>query len=474
MAKRLLVDGQWCETGATGTVVNPFDGSVVDEIALGGAREMDDAIAAAYEARRPLAALTNAARGLALDKIKDGLAARAEDIARTLCLESGKPIRDARVEVARAVHVFQIAAEEARRFGAGETIPLDRMEASKGRVGIARRFPAGVVGAITPFNFPLNLVAHKVAPALAAACPVVLKPAHQTPLTALMLAEIVHQAALPPGALNVVHTPPAVGEMLATDPRVAVLSFTGSTRVGWNLKSLANQKRVTLELGGNAAVVVHDDADLPFAVSRCVVGAFSYSGQVCISVQRIFVHASVFDDFLALFLDGARKLKMGDPLDEATDYGPLMLDDATQRTEKWVREATDGGAKLILGDGRADGRWFRPTVLTGTTTAMAVNNEEVFAPVVTIEKYDDFDDALARVNDSPYGLQAGIFTRDVNKLFRAFETLEVGGVIANDAPTYRMDHMPYGGVKNSGFGREGVKYAMEEMTELRLLALNLT
>lgn len=474
MTKPLFINGAWRETGEVQTVTNPFDGSAVGQIALGGEREMDDAIAAAFAARRPLAALTNVARGMALDKIKDGLAARAEEIARTLCLESGKPIRDARVEVSRAVHVFQIAAEEARRFGTGETIPLDRMESSAHRVGIARRFPAGVVGAITPFNFPLNLVAHKVAPALAAACPVVLKPAHQTPLTALALAEIVHDAGLPPGAFNVVHTPPAAGEKLATDPRVAVLSFTGSTRVGWRLKSLANQKRVTLELGGSAAVVVHDDADVPFAVSRCVVGAFSYSGQVCISVQRVFVHAAVFDDFLARFLDGARQLKMGNPADETTDLGPLMSEDAARRTETWVREATDGGAKLVLGDGRADGRWFQPTILTNTTAAMAVNSEEVFAPVVTIEKYVDFDDALACVNDSPYGLQAGVFTRDVNRLFRAFETLEVGGVIANDAPTYRIDHMPYGGVKNSGFGREGVRYAMEEMTELRLLALNLT
>lgn len=469
----LLIGGAWTRTGESQPVVNPFDGETIAYVSLGREPQMEAAIAAAHAARRPLAALTNAARADALDEIRARLATGQEELAHALCRESGKPRKDARIEVQRAVHVFQIAAEEARRFGGGEVIPLDRLPASAHRTGLTRRFPAGVVGAITPFNFPLNLVAHKVAPALAVGCPVVLKPAHQTPLTALGLARIVAEAGLPPGAFNVVHAPPTLGEKLATDPRVAVLSFTGSANVGWRLKALANTKRVTLELGGSAAVIVHDDADLAQAASRCVVGAFSYSGQVCISVQRIYVHETVYDQFLDVFLGVARLLTSGDPLDEKTDIGPLISEEAAQRVEAWVQEAVTGGARLRLGTGRAGGRFFAPTLLSDTTPAMTVNREEVFGPVVTVTPYRDFDQALELVNDSPYGLQAGVFTRDVGRLFRAFETLEVGGVIGGDVPTYRIDHMPYGGVKGSGFGREGVRYAMEEMSDLRLLALNL-
>lgn len=469
----LFINGEWMTTDETQPVVNPFTQEVVGHVCLGRESQMDAAITAAFAARRPLADLTNAARGDALDSIRAGLASHQEDLARTLCLESGKPIKDARVEVQRAVHVFQIAAEEARRFGSGEVIPLDRLPSSAHRMGLTRRFPAGVVGAITPFNFPLNLVAHKVAPALAAGCPLVLKPAHQTPMTALALARIFAGAKLPAGAFNVVHTPPNIGESLATDPRVAVLSFTGSANVGWRLKSLANAKRVTLELGGNAAVIVHDDADVSFAAARCVVGAFSYSGQVCISVQRIYVHTAIYEAFLEEFIAGAKNLQAGDPLNEKTDIGPLISEDAAKRIEAWVQEAITDGARLLLGTGRAEGQFVGPTVLSDTTPNMAVNREEVFGPVVTVTPYRDFDEALGRVNDTAYGLQAGVFTQDVGRLFLAFETLEVGGVIGNDVPTYRIDHMPYGGIKGSGFGREGVRYAMEEMSELRLLALNL-
>lgn len=469
----LFINGAWIETNSSEPVINPFNRQVVGRVCLGSARELGEAITAAHAARRPLRALTNAERGDALDTIRTGLTARQDDLARTLCLESGKPIKDARVEVQRAVHVFQIAAEEARRFGGGEVIPLDRLPSSAHRTGLTRRFPAGVVGAITPFNFPLNLVAHKVAPALAAGCPVVLKPAHQTPLTALGLARIVAEAGLPSGAFNVVHAPPATGEMLATDPRVAVLSFTGSAKVGWRLKALANTKRVTLELGGNAAVIVHSDTDVSYAAARCVVGAFSFSGQVCISVQRIYVHEAVFEKFTDDFLAGIMKLRTGDPFDEQTDLGPLISEEAAQRVEREVQAAVAGGARLRLGTGRAEGRYFAPTVISNTTPDMTINRDEVFGPVVTITPFRDYESALERVNDSPYGLQAGVFTRDVGRLFRAFEALEVGGVIGNDVPTYRIDHMPYGGVKGSGFGREGVRYAMEEMSELRLLALNL-
>ncbi len=469
----LYIGGRWQAVTQTEAVTNPYNGEIVGQVSVGGEPQVEAAIAAAHAARAPLANLTNAARGAALDKIREGLTARREAIARTLCAESGKPLKDARVELERALHVFQIAAEEARRFGEGNLIPLERLEGSAGRVGLTRRFPAGVVGAITPFNFPLNLVAHKVAPALAAGCPVVLKPAHQTPLTAFALAEAVDAAGLPPGAFNVIHCAPALGERLATDPRIAVLSFTGSAGVGWELKALANTKRVTLELGGNAAAIVCEDADIPFAAARCVAGAFAYSGQVCISVQRVFVQESVYDAFLDALTEGARQLRAGDPQDEATDIGPLISEDAARRVSEWVREAAAGGARLRLGTGEAEGPFMAPVILTGVPPDARVWTEEAFGPVVCVAPYQDYVDALAEVNASQYGLQAGVFTRDAGRLFEAFRTLEVGGVIGNDAPIYRIDHMPYGGVKNSGFGREGVRYAMEEMTELRLLALNL-
>jgi acyl-CoA reductase-like NAD-dependent aldehyde dehydrogenase len=458
----------------TRPIHSPFDGRVVGTAPLSTEAEARAAIAAAHAAFETTRRLPSFERHRILRAIHDGIAARREAFARGITEEAGKTIRDARTEVDRALLVFSLAADEARRLG-GEALALDLNPASIGRIGIARRFPAGPVGAITPFNFPLNLVAHKVAPALAVGCPVVLKPAEKTPLTALRLGEVIAESGWPAGAFSVLTPaePQTIGSLLATDERIRVLSFTGSARVGWPLKQAANHKRVTLELGGNAAVVVEPDADITYSVARCVTGAFANAGQVCISVQRIFVHRSVFTEWLSAFAQGAGALRIGDPADEATDIGPMISASACDQAEAWIREAVAGGAKTALrGERRSGTTLLGPTILTGTHPEMAVCREEAFAPVAVVEPYDEFEQALAAVNNSRYGLQAGVFTRDVGKLFRAFETLEVGGVIANDVPQYRVDNMPYGGEKDSGCGREGVRYAIEEMTEVRLLALN--
>ncbi|HXI09805.1 MAG TPA: aldehyde dehydrogenase family protein, partial [Thermodesulfobacteriota bacterium] len=330
--------------------------------------------------------------------------------------------------------------------------------------------PVGVVLGISPFNFPLNLVAHKVAPAMASGNPIILKPAQKTPISALLLAEIVTEAGWPAGGVNVVVTTNEMAEKLFSDERVKKLTFTGSAKVGWMLKNRAGAKKVTLELGGNAGAVVHEDSDIEFAAKRCTVGAFAYAGQVCISVQRIYVHRPVFERFKGLFLENCSKLRVGDPLDESTDIGPMIEEAAAVRTEEWVKEAVAGGAKVLAG-GTRNGAFFPPTVLTGTRPSMKVCGEEVFAPVVSLESYESYEEAIEMVNSGLYGLQAGVFTRDIGRIFYAFETLDVGGVVVNDVPTYRVDNMPYGGVKLSGFGREGVRYAIEEMTELKLLAL---
>ena len=394
---------------------------------------------------------------------------REQELASTIALEAGKPVKDARGEVRRAVTTFQLAAEEAKRLG-GEVMPLDVSPGSEGRFGIVRRFPVGPVFGIAPFNFPLNLVAHKVAPAMAAGNPMLLKPSPKTPITALMLGEIVTQAGWPVGGLNIINCTNEDTLAIWQDQRIKKLSFTGSAKVGWMLKAHAGTRKVTLELGGNAGVIVHNDADIGFAARRCTVGAFSNAGQVCISVQRIYVERSVFDAFRDEYLANCRKIKSGDPLDEATELGPMIEEEAAKRTEEWVREAVSDGAKALLG-GTRKGSFMEPTVLTNTKPSMRVCGEEVFAPIVTLEPYDDFEEALKEVNRGLYGLQAGVFTNDMSRVLRAYEALEVGGVIINDIPTYRVDNMPYGGVKMSGFGREGLKYAIEEMTEPRLLVL---
>jgi acyl-CoA reductase-like NAD-dependent aldehyde dehydrogenase len=466
-----LVDGKWIEQGELREVRAPYDGSVIGRVFQGTRQHADAAIAAAVKAFATTRRLPAFERQRVLRRVAQGIAERKDDFSRTLAQEAGKPIKAARTEVERAVFSFTIAAEESTRIY-GEFLPLDWQESTAGRWGIVRRFPLGPVAGITPFNFPLNLVAHKVAPAIASGCPIVIKPAPQTPLSALMLAETVQLAGWPDGGLNVLPLSNEDAGALVTDERLKLISFTGSAAVGWEIKKRAGKKKVVLELGGNAGVIVHSDTDIAYAAERCVAGGFSYAGQTCISVQRILVEHSVYGKFTDLLLAGVAKLKTGDPLEESTDLGPLIRESDAARASDWVQEAVRGGARLLAG-GHRSGPILEPTVLTGTRPEMKVNCQEIFAPVVTVEPYDDFSAALRQVNSSPYGLQAGIFTRDAKLLFQAYEELEVGGVIAGDIPSFRIDHMPYGGIKDSGLGREGLRYAIEEMTEPKLLVMNL-
>jgi len=424
------------------------------------------AAVAAFEQTRRLPAFE---RSAALRKISSGIAARREEIGRLIATESGKPIRDALGEVDRAVLTFRIGAEEAERIG-GEVIPLDLNPASRGRTGIVRRFPIGPIAAISPFNFPLNLAAHKLAPAIASGNPIVLKPPSRDPLTMLTVAEIVAEAGLPAGSVSVLPMTRELGDRMVGDERFKLLTFTGSPEVGWKMKARAGKKRVVLELGGNAGVIVDHSADVDWAVRRIVVGAFSYAGQVCISVQRIFVHEAVWDDFMSRFVQAARGLKVGDPLDPATDVGPMVDAAAVERTASWVAEARSMGGKVLLG-GTADGAYYSPTILTDVPATARVCSAEAFAPLVVVSPFGGFCDAVHAANDSRYGLQAGVFTNDLGHAWSAFEELEVGGVVVNDVPTYRIDNMPYGGSKDSGIGREGVRYAIEDMTELRIMVL---
>jgi glyceraldehyde-3-phosphate dehydrogenase (NADP+) len=465
VGSRRVREGQRCEIRA------PFDQSLAGVTWNATEQEMERAIVETVRAARIMRELPAFRRAQILRGIAAGLEKRKAEIARLLALEAGKPIKAGRLEVDRAVFTFQVGAEEAARIP-GEVLPLDLMESAAGRLAITRRFPLGPIAAITPFNFPVNLVAHKAAPAIAAGCALQLKPAPQTPLAALMLNEIALEAGLPEGAWNTVPCTNDVAGKMVEDDRLKMLTFTGSAAVGWALKQRAGKKRVTLELGGNAGVVVHKDADLDYAAERCVFGGFSYAGQSCISVQRIFVHRDVETAFLGKLVSRVKALKTGDPLDETTDVGPLIRPADAHRVQSWLAEATTAGAQIVAGGGR-DGSVVEPTVLTHTHPKMKVNCQEVFAPVITVSPYDDFESALAEINDSPFGLQAGVFTRDVNAIFSAYRKLEVGGVIAGDVPTFRVDHMPYGGTKDSGLGREGVRYAIEEMTEPKLLVLNL-
>lgn len=467
----LLINGRWQASRHVREIHSPYDRSVVGKVHFASAEQVEEALAAADNAFQKTRRLSSHERSAALEKISGDIKARKEELARSITLQSGKVIRDARAEVDRAVMTFDIASEEAKRLG-GELIPLDLSPQTSKRWGLTRRFPIGVVTAITPFNFPLNLVAHKVAPALASGNAVVLRPASQVPITSLLLGEIVAGTDYPPGGLNVVPAGYKESEILLTDDVVKKVTFTGSPAVGWELKKKAYQKKVTLELGGNAAVIVEPDADLEFAIPRVVTGSFGYSGQVCISVQRLFLHEKIYDKFLADLVARARRLKLGDPLEEDTDIGPMITLEAAKQTEEWIQEAVGIGARVACG-GRRDGAVFEPTILENVIPDMRISWLEAFAPVVVVYPYSDFSNALESVNYSIYGLQAGVFTNDLRKAFEAHEVLDVGGVIINDVPTFRIDHMPYGGMKQSGTGREGIRYAIEEMTELKLLALNL-
>jgi acyl-CoA reductase-like NAD-dependent aldehyde dehydrogenase len=424
------------------------------------------AAVAAFDVTRKMPAYE---RGRILREISAGIKARREELAQLIGREAGKPIRDALVEVDRAVLTFRLGAEEAERM-TGELIPLDLMPASKDRVGVTRRFPIGPIAAISPFNFPLNLAAHKLSPAIASGNPIVLKPPSKDPLTMLTVAEIIDAAGVPEGMVSVLPMTRELGDRMVADERFKLLTFTGSPSVGWRMKERAGKKKVVLELGGNAGVIVDQTADLDWAVRRSVVGAFAYSGQVCISVQRMFVHEAVWDDFMSRFLDAVAGLKVGDPLDPTTDVGPMVDAAQAARTQQWVDEAVAAGGRILAG-GTADGTFFAPTVLTDVPLEARVCSSEAFAPLVVATKASSLDDAISRVNDSAFGLQTGVFTNDLAGAWRAFGELEVGGVIVNDIPTYRIDHMPYGGVKDSGLGREGLRWAIEDMTELRIMVL---
>ncbi len=465
-----VVGGEPVQTGDAVEIRSPYDGSPVAVVHRAGPAEVERAIAAATEAFAVTRRLASWQRAEVLQGIAAGLAERREEIARTIALEAGKPIKIARVEVDRAGFTFTVAAEEAKR-NYGEIVPLDWLPGNDGRVAHVRRVPLGPIVGITPFNFPLNLVAHKVAPALAAGNPIVVRPASQTPVTALKLAEIVTEAGWPAGAFSVVPCSTGTAAPLVEDDRIKLLTFTGSPVVGWGLKARAGRKRVTLELGGNAAVIVNADADVDYALERIVWGGFAYAGQTCISVQRVYVHTSLYDAFTAELARRVEALRTGDPLGEDTDVGPLIDAAALERVERWIEEARAGGADVLTGGGR-DGSVWRPTVLTGLREEMRVSCEEVFAPVVGVFAFDDVEHAIDAAGRSEFGLQAGLFTNDMRVVEAAFDRIEVGGLMVNDVSTYRIDHMPYGGVKSSGLGREGLRYAIEEMTELKLLTLN--
>ena len=466
----LLCGKEWNE-GEVLEVHSPWDGGVIGRATVATRADARQAVNHAVASIRRTRALPRWKRREILEDITASLIEQKDRFAHLIVAEAGKPVRLARAEVDRAILTFKTAAEEAARLG-GESIPLDLTEGNEGRWGLVQRFPVGTVLAITPANFPLNLVAHKVAPAMAAGCPIILKPSPQTPFTALALGELVLKAGWPQDAIAILPLENADTAWLAEkEDRIKLVTFTGSAKVGWELKAHSSRKRVVLELGSNSALIVHSDwPDLDDAAVRTAHAAFGHAGQSCISVQRVYVERSVFQTFLWKLVEIAGKLAVGNPEDEATDVGPLIRASEADRVESWIKEAIDGGAKLVAG-GERKGPVIHPTILTATKPGMKVRDEEVFGPVVLVEPYDDFEEALAEVNHSRYGLQAGLLTRDASRILTAFRELEVGSLIVGDTPSWRLDPMPYGGVKDSGLGREGVRSAIEEMTEPRMLVM---
>ncbi len=464
----IYLAGEFVRAGSPLDVRNPATGELVARTWQAGPDELERATQAAVSAFALTRRLASYERRDALAHVADRIVANADELAELLTRESGKPIRDARGEVGRAALTFRTAAEEALRIN-GEWMPLDWTAANRGRSGIVRRFPIGPVAAISPFNYPLNLAAHKVAPAIAAGCSIVLKPPSKDPLVMLRIAQYLHETNLPKGAVSILPMDRPTGDRMVADDRFKLLSFTGSPSVGWKMKAEAGKKKVVLELGGNAGAIVDETADLDWAVARLVTGAFAYSGQVCISVQRIYVVASIYAEFERRFVEKVRAVKMGDPLDPATDVGPMVDAKAVARTHQWVQEALQRGARALVG-GDPDGLFYPPTVLVDVPKDARVCGEEVFAPVVNLFEVADFAAAIAEINDSQFGLQCGVFTNDLERTLLAHDELEVGGVIVNDIPTWRTDSMPYGGVKDSGIGREGLRWSIEDMTEPRLLA----
>ena len=471
MTHPFFLAGSWRQSSEPLNVTCPYDNSLVGQTWLAGDVEFEEATQAAVEAAEVMRRLPAYERAAILMRAHGDLVSRRDEIGRTIAGEAGKALRDALGEADRGIQTFQVAAEEARRIG-GEVIPMDLAPHGRGRVAFTRRYPIGPIAGISPFNFPFNLTAHKLAPAIAAGNPIVLKPATKTPLSALILADALDKAGLPKGALSVLPMPRQVGDRLVTDNRYKLLTFTGSSAVGWGMKARAGRKKVVLELGGNAGVIVDETADIDYAVKRIAVGGFALAGQSCISVQRVFVHQTVFDRFASQLVARLEALKVGDPMDPATDIGPMIEESEAARIESWVREAVQEGATVLTGGRRLGPALYAPTVLINVAETSKVCAQEVFAPMVGLYRFEEFNDALARVNRSSYGLQAGLFTGDLLRTLDAMDVLEVGGVIVNDVSAWRIDHMPYGGVKDSGIGREGPRYAIEEMTEQKIIVIN--
>jgi acyl-CoA reductase-like NAD-dependent aldehyde dehydrogenase len=466
-AYQIYCGGKFVSTENVLDVINPHSGEVFAKTFLAGENELEQAIVSAQQAQREMKLLPSFKKFEILREISDTIITDGERLALLLCKESGKPMRYALGEIDRAAQTFLVAAEESKRLPK-EYISLDWTKAGEGKEGIVNYFPIGIVAGIAPFNFPLNLAVHKIAPAIAAGCPIILKPASATPLSTLELAKIIDKTVLPKGAVSILPMNRKTGNQLVTDDRFALLSFTGSPEVGWEMKKNAGKKKVVLELGGNAGVIVTKSADIKTAVTKCLVSGFAYSGQICIHAQRIFIDRTVFDKFSKLFCEGASKLMIGDPAEASTEIAAMIDEDNAKRVEAWVDEAIKSGAKVLLG-GKRKGTFYPATVLTETNRTMKVNCEEVFGPVVLLEPYDHFENAIAMINDTKFGLQAGVFTNEIHEMDKAFKEIDAGGVILNDAPTFRVDHMPYGGIKESGLGREGIKYAMMDMLEAKIL-----
>jgi len=450
-------------------VTDKYSGEVATHVAMADARAIDQGIAAAVNATRAMAALAPYERQEILNHCVKRFQERAEELAMALCIEAGKPIRDSRGEVGRLIDTFRVAAEEAVRID-GEVLNLEISARAKGYRGFTKRVPIGPCSFISPFNFPLNLAAHKVAPAIAAGCPFVLKPASRTPIGALIIGEVLAETNLPKGAFSILPCHREGADLFTEDERLKLLSFTGSPAVGWDLKARAGKKPVVLELGGNAACVVDSDADLEDAVARIVFGAFYQSGQSCIGVQRIYVHTTLYDKFKQKLVEKTKGLRMGDPRDEDTFIGPVISEGEAKRLEDWINEGVERGGTLLCG-GKRDGAMLEATLLENVPAGCNIVEEEAFGPVAVLEPFEDFDAVLDKVNQSTFGLQAGIFTRDLYKAQKAWDVLEVGGVVIGDVPSWRVDNMPYGGVKDSGLGREGIRWAIRDMTEERLLVI---
>lgn len=470
--KKFLIKDQWFESNIISEIKNPFNDEIVCKVYNASKNDFDNAVIASLEAFEQTKKQSRFKRSEILKNMYLLIEKRKNEFVDFIVEEAGKPIIYAKSEVDRAIATFKIASEEVLRFG-GEFLPLDITASTEGYNSITSRAPIGLIAGISPFNFPLNLTAHKVAPSIATGNVMILKPPHQAPSASLLLGEIALESGIIPGALNILPAYPEQADCLVTDERIKMISFTGSVKVGWDIKNRCGKKKVCLELGGNAAVIVDKDTNLDFAISRIAIGAYSYSGQVCISVQRIIVHEDIYQGFSNKLVDYIKNnVKLGNPKNSDTILGPLINIDAAERTELWLKEAVDKGAKVLTG-GNRDNKMFEPTLLENVSHDSKINCQEVFAPIAILSKFKTFTEAVAMVNDSDFGLQTGVFTRDIKKIFYAHDNLDVGGVIINDYPTFRVDNMPYGGIKDSGLGREGIKYAMEDMTELKVTVFNL-